>query len=223
MTIQVSIDAKFFGATHILGPIRFTAAPAEIVAMLAPSGTGKTTALRIVLGLDTAFSGSVTSPQGRIGAVFQEPRLLPWLDVAANLRLVAQDADIEGLLADMDLPGIGALLPKQISLGMARRVSLARALAVRPALLVLDEPFASLDARLAGQLAGVVAARARALGAAVIMATHDLDQALAVADRVLVLAGRPAALVRDAAVPAQDRAAFAASLRQDYRFLDPAC
>jgi NitT/TauT family transport system ATP-binding protein len=114
------------------------------------------------------------------------------------------------------------LLPKQISLGMARRVSLARALAVRPALLVLDEPFASLDARLAGQLAGVAAARARRFGATVIMATHDLDQALAVADRVLVLAGRPASLVRDVTVPAEGRAAFATTLRQDYRFLDPA-
>jgi NitT/TauT family transport system ATP-binding protein len=221
--ISVAIDSKFFGPTHILGQVHFTAKAGDIVALLAPSGTGKTTVLRIVLGLDTGFSGTVNRPGGSVGAVFQEPRLLPWLNIAANLRLAAPDLtdeSIEAMLTDLDLAGITRLMPKQISLGMARRVSLARALAVQPALLVLDEPFASLDARLAAELAAAVASRARAMGTTVIMATHDLDQALVVAHRVLVLAGRPAALVRDAAVPTHGKADFAAELRSVFRFLD---
>jgi NitT/TauT family transport system ATP-binding protein len=219
--LSVRIDEKAFGATPILGPIAFAAAPGEFLAMLAPSGTGKTTALRIILGLDTGFSGTVTLPQGRLGTMFQEPRLLPWLDVAGNLRLAVptlSDADIESLLASLGLPGTAAKLPRQISLGMARRVSLARALAVQPKLLVLDEPFASLDTRLAAQLAAIVAASAR--GAIAIMATHDLDQALVVASRVLVLAGKPALLAADMQVPAVgERPAFAASLRARFPFL----
>jgi NitT/TauT family transport system ATP-binding protein len=221
-TLSVDIREKRFGTIPVLGGLRFAASPGEFLAVLAPSGTGKTTALRILLGLDTAFSGTVTRPGGRVGAVFQEPCLLPWMDVAANLRLAApglSQGDVAALLADMDLADVAAYLPRQISLGMARRVAIARALAVSPSLMVLDEPFTSLDARLAARLAGVVASRARQ--AVVVMATHDLDQALVVASRVLVLAGSPAALVEDQPVPAHSQLApFAAGLRQRHPFLN---
>jgi NitT/TauT family transport system ATP-binding protein len=218
--LQVCIEAKAYGTLTVLQDVHFTASPGEVLALLAPSGTGKTTTLRIAMGLDRDFAGSVSRPAGRLGAVFQEPRLLPWLSVAGNLRLVEPlltDADIEAGLALAGLRACASTMPKQLSLGMARRVALARALAVRPALLVLDEPFASLDARLGAELAHMIAAHARATGAIVLMATHDLDQACATTDRLLVLSRTsPATLGAD--VPAS--ATKAAELRVRYGFLD---
>jgi NitT/TauT family transport system ATP-binding protein len=222
--LRVAIAGRGYGGRAVLGPIGFEAGPGEVLALLAPSGTGKTTALRIVLGLDLDFTGNVTRPAGAVGAMFQEPRLLPWLDVAGNLRLVApglDEAGLAALLATVGLGGSSSLLPRALSLGMARRVALARALAVRPRLLVLDEPFASLDPQLGGKLAAATAAAARGMGAVTVMATHDLDQALAVADRILVLAGAPACLAADMACPAEgERAGFGATVRERFGFLE---
>ena len=218
--MRVVIDGKAFAGKPVLSGVRFSANAGEVLALLAPSGTGKTTALRIVLGLDRDFAGSVARPAGRTGAMFQEPRLLPWLSVAANISLVAPAltrAAIDTLLADVGLQGQGDLLPKQISLGMARRVAIVRALAVRPSLLVLDEPFASLDPSLAARLAAEVTRQARDIGAIVLVATHDLDQALAIADRILVLTGTaPASLAADMASPSMS----AAEIRTRFPFLN---
>jgi ABC-type uncharacterized transport system YnjBCD ATPase subunit len=145
-TLQVNITAKAYGTRQVLSTVAFSASPGEVLALLAPSGTGKTTTLRIVLGLDTKFSGTVHRPIGRIGAVFQEPRLLPWLSVGQNLSLVQPsltEPDIAELLRRAGLEPIADLMPSSLSLGMARRVALARAMAVKPSLLVMDEPFAS--------------------------------------------------------------------------------
>jgi NitT/TauT family transport system ATP-binding protein len=219
--MNVIIRNKSFGARPVLAEVCFKAQPGEVLALLAPSGTGKTTALRIVMGLDKDFAGSVERPVGRIGAVFQDPRLLPWLSVAANIRLVAPDmtrAAVDTLLGWVGLQDQGDLLPRQISLGMARRAAIVRALAVRPSLLVLDEPFASLDPGLAARLAAVVIRRARDVGATVLMATHDLDQALAVADRILVLSGSaPAILAANIAASVSS----AAEIRSKFAFLEP--
>ena len=123
------------------------------------------------------------------------------------------------------LPDAGGLYPRQLSLGMARRAALARALAVSPEVLVLDEPFASLDPQLAAALADVVERWTRDTGAAVLLATHDLAQALQLASRVLVLAGTPATLAADVAVPAGSdaaaRAALHAKLTGQFRFFRP--
>ncbi len=164
--LDLRVRAKSFVAPDgarraVLGDIRLRARPGEVLALLGRSGSGKSTLLRIALGLDADFDGHVTLPHGRIGAVFQEPRLLPWLTVEANLRLVVSadmpPPDIAGLLADVGLPDAASLRPGALSLGMARRAALARALAVSPILLVLDEPFVSLDRRLAATLADIVA------------------------------------------------------------------
>ena len=215
----VAIETKEFASRPILKDVRFDVSPGEVLAILAPSGTGKTTALRIVLGLDADFTGDVKRPLGCTGAVFQDPRLLPWMDVAGNLRLAVpalSDADIAVLLEDVGLAAVAAYYPKQLSLGMARRVALARALAVRPSLLVLDEPFASLDPSLAASLSLNVVSQARALGSITLFATHDLDQALAITDRILVLAGTsPATLAADLPVVSTD----AAALRRQFPFL----
>lgn len=216
---ELHIAEKRFATGPVLHAVGFAAAPGEILALFGPSGAGKSTTLRIAIGLDRDFTGTLRRPDCRLGVVFQEPRLLPWLTVADNLRLVLhQDVPaerIEALLAEVGLPGAGALLPGRLSLGMARRVALARALAVDPGFLVLDEPFASLDPRLAAQLAAVVARRARDQAVTVLFATHELDQALAIADRVLVLSGHPATLQADIPVPDRADAAALAALRRD--------
>jgi NitT/TauT family transport system ATP-binding protein len=202
--LSVAIAGKSFGTHAVLADIRFEAGPGEVLALFGPSGTGKTTTLRIALGLDPTFKGQVQLPSGPVGVMFQEPRLLPWLTLAENLRLVSVDtgsADVPTLLTTVGLPGAEKKRPKELSLGMARRAALARALAVNPALLVLDEPFASLDPQLAATLASVIADRARHHRTIVLFATHDLDQALAVADRILVLYGHPARLAADERVP----------------------
>lgn len=215
-------SARRSGETAVLGPVSFAAGPGEVLALFGPSGTGKSTLLRIVLGLDRAFEGSIACPPGPAGVVFQEPRLAPWLSVAANLRLVApalDEAGVAALLAPLGLAGSEGVRPGALSLGMQRRVALARALAIDPSWLVLDEPFASLDPGLAATLGAIVAARARDAGAIVLLATHELDQALALATRILVLSGRPATLVADVAVPEGGRAGLRADLLDRFAFL----
>ena len=211
--LEVKIRAKEFRSSRgdtrqILRDVAFAAAPGEVLALLGPSGIGKSTILRVTLGLDRDFEGSVQLPPGRLGVMFQEPRLLPWLSVEDNLRLVlpvdGPAPDIGALLSEVLLPPIPNLLPSALSLGMARRVALARAFVVDPAILVLDEPFASLDQSLATTLGARIVDRVRRRGTLVVLSTHDIDQALAMSTRVLVIAGEPASLVEDISVPRRD-------------------
>ena len=213
--LDVQIRSKAFPSTGVAGRqilrnVCFSAARGEILALLGPSGIGKSTVLRIVLGLDPMFEGSIRRPPGRMGVMFQEPRLLPCLSVEENLLLVrpagARALDIAALLDDVLLPPVAKAMPGELSLGMARRVALARALAVDPETLVLDEPFASLDINLAAALGARIADRVRRRGMMVLMSTHDVDQALAIASRILVVANDPATLVTDVAVPDRDDA-----------------
>ena len=225
--LEVDIAAKAFGGTPVsasLASVRFTIGPGEVVALLGASGSGKSTTLRIALGLDHAFRGHVVRRYARPGVVFQEPRLLPWLTVGDNLRLVAgprADADAVGaLLAAMGLPDAAMRRPRALSLGMARRVALARALVVEPDFLVLDEPFASLDPSLSAVLGAYVARWARARGAGVLLATHDAAQALRIADRLLILAGTPTTLAEDVlTAEAREGADLARHLADRFPFL----
>jgi ABC-type nitrate/sulfonate/bicarbonate transport system ATPase subunit len=222
--LEVTIAAKAFrssgrGARLVLHNVVFSAAQGEMLVLLGPSGIGKSTILRIVLGLDRDFEGRVRLPEVRVGVMFQEPRLLPWVSVEDNLRLVVPDGapapDIDALLGDVLLPEVRGLLPSALSVGMARRVALARALAVDPEMLVLDEPFASLDQGVATTLGGRVADRVRRGRMLVLLSTHDIDQALATATRILVIAGEPATLAADISVPGRDDDAAIGALRQD--------
>ena len=227
--LEVCIERKLFAAEAgpartVLRDIAFSVAPGEVVGLLGPSGAGKTTLLRILLGLDEAFEGRVTRTCRRAGVVFQEPRLLPWLTVAENIRLVVTgdmtQPDVDALLQTVQLPGAGALRPRQLSLGMARRVALARALAISPDLLVLDEPFASLDIQLGAALADCVTGWSRSTGATVILATHDLAQALPRVGRLLMLSGTPARLEADVLVAPGGDPALQVRLTERFPFLN---
>lgn len=215
--LDALIKAKHLpGGELLLRDVELTAKPGEIVALLGASGTGKTTSLRILLGLDRDFDGTVRCAAERVGAMFQEPLLLPWCSVAENLRIVARTGvampDIDALLRDVGLEGSDALFPAQLSLGMARRASLARALAIAPDLLILDEPFASLDRGAASAMAACLE-RLRQRGVAIVVALHDIDLATSLATRIVVLAERPAVVVYRAELSsAADRAAARAVL-----------
>lgn len=201
------------GTREILAGLEFEVPAGSVTAIMGPSGCGKTTLLHILAGLDTAFEGErriAPRPDGtaaRIGMVFQEPRLLPWRRLRDNLRLVLPEgadpaAAVDPLLAEVGLAEAAMLWPRQLSLGMARRGALARALAVDPDLLLLDEPFVSLDAAAAaGMRALLLRLLARRAGLTVVFSTHDPAEVAVLADRVLLLGGTPARVWADVAVP----------------------
>ena len=152
----------------------------ETGALIGPSGCGKTTLMRILAGLDRNFEGFVRVPaNGRAGMAFQEPRLLPWRSVEDNVRLAAPDAseaEIGALFAGLGLSEHRTHFPGELSLSLARRASLARAFAVRPTVLLLDEPFASLDAPLARQIQRDLARLVESRPIITVLVTHDVDR-----------------------------------------------
>jgi NitT/TauT family transport system ATP-binding protein len=189
---------------RILGRIGFSLALGEIAALVGPSGCGKTTLLRAIAGLVGVQDGHVRLPKdGRLGFVFQEPRLLPWRDVETNVRLAAPDAsesDRDAIFAALGLCEHRRDFPGSLSLGLARRVAIARAFAIRPDVLLLDEPFVSLDAALALRLRQELTALIEARKVTSLIVTHNVEEALALADRVLILSGRPARLIADLSI-----------------------
>ncbi|GAA4283909.1 ABC transporter ATP-binding protein [Brevibacterium daeguense] len=201
---------KTFGtgeAAHtVLADVDFAAAPGEIISILGASGCGKSTLLRAAGGLGPATAGTVTidgTPvtgiDGRAAVAFQEPRLLPWRTVRRNIELglprgtpkaAARDA-VDELLELTGMSTKGELRPKQISGGMAQRVSLARALARNPGVLLLDEPFGALDALTRIKMQDLLLDIHRQRPATVLLVTHDVDEALQLSDRIVVLGRRP--------------------------------
>lgn len=203
MALEIDIVRKAFrladgGSRLVFENFSLKIEDGAIVALLGPSGGGKSTLLRIVAGLDRDFSGAVKKPDGRLGMVFQEPRLLPWRNLADNLKLAAPDlteAGLRELLAAFELDGRGGDYPGQLSLGLARRAALARAFAIEPDLILLDEPFASLDRALHERLRALLGRRIGAKKMTALIATHDLDDALLLADEVIFLDGAPARIL----------------------------
>jgi ABC-type nitrate/sulfonate/bicarbonate transport system ATPase subunit len=204
--LDVHIRNKSFrtasgGRLHVLGDISIALAHGEVAAIVGPSGCGKTTLLRIIVGLDHDFEGSVRLPaHGRLGVVFQEPRLLPWRTVEENVRLAAPDASdapLSALFATLGLAEHRRHYPGELSLGLARRVALARAFAVEPELLVLDEPFVSLDAALADRLRAELIELVSRRPVTTLLVTHDIEEAIGVADRVFLLSASPARVLAE--------------------------
>lgn len=180
--------------------LAFTIETGRFVCMVGPSGCGKTTVLRAILGLDPDFEGKITLPAdgGRVAAVFQEPRLLPWRTVEQNVRLAlgeesaVDEAELDELFEILGLAEMRGFFPGELSLGLARRAALARAFAVRPSLILLDEPFVSLDEQTASRLRALLMTVWRARATTALMVTHNLREAVELADEIILLTDRPA-------------------------------
>jgi sulfonate transport system ATP-binding protein len=192
---------------HVLDSVDLSVAPGEFLTIVGASGCGKSTLLRLIAGLDTDFQGDVvldgqrvTAPSLNRGLVFQEPRLFPWLTVAQNIALgllnagqskAAKHKAVSEHIALVGLTGFQNAYPHQLSGGMAQRAAIARGLVNRPGVLLLDEPFGALDAltraRLQDELQGIWAAE----GITMLLVTHDVEEAVYLGDRVVVMAPRP--------------------------------
>ena len=191
--MRLDLTAKSFGARPILGPVSLTVGAGQRVALLGPSGVGKTTLLRIIAGLDRDFAGTRAVPE-RLAMVFQEPTLLPWRTALANLTLPtgASRAEAAGLMAQVGLAGRESAYPRQLSLGQQRRLSLARAFVALPGILLMDEPFASLDEATRDRMLDLTASLLDSSGAGLILVTHDPAEAARLGARPLTLSGSPA-------------------------------
>jgi sulfonate transport system ATP-binding protein len=207
MSVAIKIEhvSKRFGAEPVLNELNLDLKPSEIVALVGPSGCGKSTLLRLLAGLDRDHSGrllvdslEVQGPSRAVGFMFQEPRLLPWLNVRDNVafgfRRRPDEGAIAGVLEQVQLGTSAHVLPRQLSGGMAQRVALARALAVQPGVLLLDEPFSAVDAFTRMHLQELLLSVWQQRGFTMLLVTHDIDEALYLSDRVVVLTSRPAAI-----------------------------
>ncbi|MBV9828453.1 MAG: ABC transporter ATP-binding protein [Alphaproteobacteria bacterium] len=212
--LEISGLSRQFDGTEALDGIYFTVAAGEIVAILGTSGSGKSTLLRMVGGIDNPTSGEVrlngrvvTGPSPSLGFVFQEPRLMPWLSVRDNVAFGLgelprgeQRSMAEAALRRVGLADAAELWPRQLSGGMAQRAAIARALVTRPSVLLLDEPFSALDAFTRLSLQEHLLEIWQDDRPTMLFVTHDIDEALMLADRVIVLLGRPGRIRRDDAL-----------------------
>ncbi|XDA99044.1 ABC transporter ATP-binding protein [Sulfitobacter sp. LCG007] len=185
--IEVRIERKRFGRTPVLGRLAFSLAPGESVALVGPSGIGKSTLLRIVSGIDRDFDGEVTRPD-TLAMVFQEPTLLPWRSAVDNLRTVHPGLGLHEAgeaLAQVGLAGKEDFYPGQLSLGQQRRLALARAFVGKPDFLIMDEPFVSLDAQTAQNMLTLTERLIVRHRPSVLFVTHDESEARRLSSRVL--------------------------------------
>lgn len=191
--------------------VSFSVPPGEFLAIVGPSGCGKSSLLRAIAGLVPPNSGRVafdTGPQTRVGFVFQSDALLPWKTARANIELALHLAGISAtqsraqeLLAEVGLADAADRYPAQLSGGMRKRVALARALAYDPAIFLMDESFSALDAQTRIQVGNFFLRLLERSGQTVVFVTHDIEEAVALADRVLVLSRGPGRIAEEIAVP----------------------
>jgi ABC-type nitrate/sulfonate/bicarbonate transport system ATPase subunit len=209
--LELRIDAKSYrsvdGTTiEVVRDLKLRLEAGSFGALIGPSGCGKTTILKIAAELDADFRGKLHAPgSGRLGMVFQEPRLLAWRTVDQNIRLAlpSQRAGID--LTDLvEILGLGAHLaryPGELSLGLARRVAIARAFAVDPDFLLLDEPFVSLDEATADRLRNELVALTTRTKVTTLFVTHNLSEAVQLADRLFFLSDRPTRIILERELP----------------------
>lgn len=213
IALDIAIKNKFYPNSDsvVLKDVTFKAKPGEFIAIIGPSGCGKTTLLNMLSGLEEANGQKLLynsktlldNSEYQLGYVFQQPRLMPWLTVTENLQLVlpsAQQKKIDTLLTQVGLAGKGDYYPKQLSGGMQRRVAIARAFSVNPDLILLDEPFNSLDAPTAAKLRLLLVNLCKSCDSTVVFVTHDLTEAINLADRIIFMSNSPSSIIHQVKV-----------------------
>lgn len=216
--IVVSDLTKVYGDLEVIDPLTLDIASGSFVSLIGPSGCGKTTLMRVIAGLEPASGGKVTvdgaqpadaRSHKRVAMVPQQPGLLPWRTVKGNARLLldvnrrvnpADAADPVELLREVGLGQFLAAFPHELSGGMQQRVALVRALALNAPLLVMDEPFASLDEISRAEMRGLLNHLVEGKGVTVLFITHSIAEAVALSDRVLVSSPRPSRIIADIAI-----------------------
>jgi NitT/TauT family transport system ATP-binding protein len=235
--LVVTFHDRDGSGTTALEDLELSVEPGQIVSIIGPNGCGKSTMLRVIAGLIRPVHGDVLldddpilGPDPRIGLVFQEPRLLPWRTVARNIAYPAELAGVDRatrerrvdeLLARVGLQAARDLLPSQLSGGMRQRAALARALALEPGVLLLDEPFSALDALTRERFNVELLKLWGRLRTTIVLVTHSIPEAIFLGDRVVVLSARPGHVVADITVPFSrprtidllDASAFSATAR----------
>ncbi len=210
--INISILDKTYRAGHVddrqhqaIADLELSVGRNEFVCLLGPSGCGKTTLLNMIAGLDSHYQGQIKigsqAAAAKIGYVLQNPRLLPWRTVRQNIELVFQQAPpaelIDSLLTAMQLDDVQQVYPERLSVGMQRRVAIIRAFAINPDILLMDEPFVSLDAPSARQIRNLLYCLWQQRPHTVLFVSHDLREAIALADRLIFLSPPPMRIISD--------------------------
>ena len=206
-----NVGKTFDSGTVALDGLSLAVRDGEFVSLLGPSGCGKSTALRIIAGLSAPSTGAVEGPAGKIGFVFQEPTLMPWADVAANVRLplrlaYADDtqsrAAVVQALERVGLADFANAFPRELSGGMKMRASIARALVTGPQLLLMDEPFAALDEITRFKLNNDLLTLWQALRRTVIFVTHSVFESVYLSQRIVLMTPRPGRVFTEIPIPA---------------------
>ncbi|MGB9614908.1 MAG: ABC transporter ATP-binding protein [Fervidobacterium sp.] len=196
--LKVENLSKSFGKLRVIKDISFTLNVGEAVAFLGPSGCGKTSMLRIIAGLDKNYAGNLEKNYSKAGYVFQEPRLIPWKSVEENLYFVCEDRKkIMEILKSLNIEEFADYLPSKLSGGIRQRVNLARALVVEPDILFLDEPFASLDVHTKIGIINDLNEKRKVFRYSMLVVTHDIREALLLADRIILLSDKPSIVLKE--------------------------
>lgn len=216
MLLKISDLRKKFEKNHVLEDINFSLKKGEVICILGPSGCGKSTLLRILADIETFDSGKIENNASHTAFIFQEDRLLPWLNVAQNLELVLKDQIndqmereniIKEVLQNVGLVDYCDYMPAQLSGGMKQRVAIARALAIKPELLLMDEPFANLDFPLRLDLIRLISKIFSEGKMGGIFVTHDSREAVLMGDHIMIMTSNPATIESSIqiTIPKEDR------------------
>lgn len=206
--LSVENICQSFGELSVLDNVNFKVSDDEIVAVMGPSGCGKSTLLNIISGLEKPDSGLVSGLKDSIAFVFQDDRLLPWKTVWENIALVNDQEDkeaIESLIYDVGLEGFEQYKPAKLSGGMKKRCSIARAFYYKSEILLMDEPFQGLDYFLRQEMLKMLLRVWNSHKKPVLFITHEIDEALMVANRIIILSNRPSSIIKEIQLPSYEQ------------------